>query len=261
MQRRFNYTGRKKINRSAIRLTLLPRNDGPQAFDAKIDLGGLDLPEHANVYVEAYHKASYMRFQFGRVGEIAAPEDRVLRDIDGGASALFRVKVVDESGEHGQILAEVDGLSPLNGDDAAANRLSLLPVVTEDLRQAVWRLNFSNDRPVLVLNRDIENIALIAHGDEHFFSLVYPAVVQRILIEIFQDGDAHDVDGDPDDWHCQWLKFVCQLPGVTEPPKRGEDDDESLRERQMIWIEKAAVGFCERYQVRDRYVRAHRPKE
>ena len=54
--------------------------------------------------------------------------------------ALFRVKVVDESGEHGQILAEVDGLSPLNGDEAAANRLSLLPVETADLGHAVWSL-------------------------------------------------------------------------------------------------------------------------
>jgi len=241
---------------------LLPRNDGPQAFDAKIDLDGMDLPEHARVYVEAYHKASYMRFDFGRVGEVSTPEDRALRDIDAGASALFRVKVVDESGEHGRILAEVDGLSPLNGDEAAANRLSLLPVQTAELRHAVWQLDFSNDRPVLLLNRSIENVAVIARGDDHFFSLVYPVVVQRILLQILQNPDACDIDGDADDWRCQWLKFVCQLPGVSDPPKPSDDeDDEALRERQMEWIETASAGFCERYQVRERFVRAHRPKE
>ena len=68
MQRKFNYTDRKKITRSAIRMTLLPRTDGPLAFDAKIDLDGLELPEHACVCVEAYHKALYMRFNFGKVG-------------------------------------------------------------------------------------------------------------------------------------------------------------------------------------------------
>lgn len=186
----------------------------------------------------------------------------MLRDIDGGASALFRVKVVDESREHGQILAEVDGLSPLNGDEAAANRLSLLPVETEDLGHAVWRLDFSNGRPVLVLNRNIENMAVIARGDDQFFSLVYPAVVQNVLVRILQVEECSDVDGDADDWRCQWLKFVCQLPGVTEPPKPAEDgDEEALREQQMEWIERAATGFCERYQVRDRFVRAHHPRE
>jgi len=241
---------------------LLPRSEGPQAFDAKIDLDGLDLPEHARVYVEAYHKTSYMRFDFGRVGEIRPPDDRVLEDIDAGASALFRVKVVDESGERGQILAEVDGLSPLNGDESAANRLSLLPVETADLGHAVWQLDFSNDRPVLLLNRDIENIALIARGDDHFFSLVYPAVVQRILLHMLSDTDLCDVDGDMDDWRCQWLKFVCQLPGVTEPPEPADDEEsDSVRERQMEWIERASAGFCEKYLVRDRFVLAHRSKE
>lgn len=261
MQRRFNYTGRKKIKRSAIQLSLLPRNEGPQAFDAKIKLDGLELPEHARVYVEAYHKASYMRFDFGQVGKLRAPADRQLRDIDSGASALFRVKVVDESGEHGRILAEADHLSPLGGDQANANRISLLPVETADLRDAVWQLEFS-DRPVLVLNRAIENISAIAHGDEHFFTLVYPVVVQRVLFQILCiEGDA-DVDGDPDDWRTQWLKFVCQLPGVTEPPQPSADEEpEQLLGRRLEWIDLAVAGFCERCQIRDRFVRAQGTRE
>jgi hypothetical protein len=229
---------------------------------ARIDNPGKLSGLESRLYVEAYHKTSYMRFDFGDVGSPRSPADRQLREIDGGASALFRVKVVDESGEHGRILAEADHLSPLDGNQANANRISLLPVETADLRDAVWQLDFSNDRPVLVLNRKIENVSAIAHGDDHFFTLVYPAVVQRILFQILWVDEHYEVDGDTDDWRCQWLKFVCQLPGVNEPPKPASDEErDSIREQCLEWIDRAVAGFCEKLQVRDRFVRAHTPRE
>jgi hypothetical protein len=236
---------------------LVPRGNEPPAFDAKIRLDGLGLPENARVYVEAYHKASYMRFDFGSVGEIRPPDNRHLTDIDAGASALFRVKVIDETGEHGQSLAEADGLSPLDGEQTAANREPLLPVMTEDLGHAVWKLDFEDDRPVLVLNRRIEDIHLIARGDDHFFSLVYPSVVQRILLQILQVEEHYDPDGDADDWRCQWLGFVCQLPGVGPPPKPERDEEvEQLWQRHMEWIDRVTGAFCEQYAIRDRFIRA-----
>ena len=247
MLRRFNYTGRKKIRRSAVQLSLIPQGSDPPAFDARIDLDGLNLPDAARVYVEAYHRATYMRFDFGTVGDIRPPDDRRLTDIDAGASALFRVKVIDESGEHGQILAEADGLSPLDGEQTNANRDPLLPVMTEDLGDAIWKLDFDDDRPVLVLNKRIEDIHLIARGDHQFFALVYPAVVHRILLQILQFDGYFDPDGDADDWRCQWLQFVCRLPGVEPPPKPETDEaDERTRERQMEWIDRATGAFCER---------------
>jgi hypothetical protein len=84
MLRRFNYSGRKKIRRPAVQLRLVPQPNEPPVFDAAIRLEGLDLPSAARVYVEAYFHASYMRFDFGRVGDIRPPEDRRLTDIDGG---------------------------------------------------------------------------------------------------------------------------------------------------------------------------------
>lgn len=260
MLRRFNYTGQKKIKRSAVQLTLVRRDLEPPAFNAKLNLEGLKLPDGARVYVEAYHKASYMRFDFGCVGEIRPPRDRYLTEIDGGASALFSVKVIDESGTHGRILAEADGLSPLDGEQANANRESILPVMTEDLGHAVWKLEFADDRPVLVLNSRIENIHLIARGDDLFFCLVYPSVVQRVLLQILQVEEYYDLDGEATDWRCQWLKFVCQLPGIGPPPRpeRGEEP-EQVRERHMEWIDRTSTAFCERNAIRDRTFEPRRP--
>src|SRR5207244_5929254 len=67
-----------------------------------------------------------------------------------------------------------------------SNRLPLLPTMLADLGHAVWQLDFSNDQPVLLLNRSIENIHMIARGDDQFLSLVYPAVVQRVLLQILE---------------------------------------------------------------------------
>lgn len=74
MLRRFNYTGRKKIPRSAVAVKVLNSDSGPPAFDAKFDLSSVNLPAHARVYVEAYHRASYMRFDFGKISDIHPPQ-------------------------------------------------------------------------------------------------------------------------------------------------------------------------------------------
>jgi hypothetical protein len=131
--------------------------------------------------------------------------------------------------------------------------------VTADLGHAVWKLDFDDDRPVLVLNRQIPDIHMIARGDDQFFSLVYPAVVQRILLQILHVEEYYDLDGDPDDWQCQWLRFVRQLPGISPPPKPEGDEDaeQQLWDHQMNWIDGVTAAFCERQAIRARFERAN----
>jgi hypothetical protein len=164
MLRRFNYTGRKKIPRSAVSIKLVRDGEAIPWFDAKFDLAELKLPGHAKVYVEAYHRASYMRFDYGQVSDYRPPEDRRLIDIEGAATAQFRLKVVDETSEHGRVLAECDGVTPLETDDRHANRTSILPVVIMELGHEIWRLDFetADGRPVLELNKRVENVGQLA---------------------------------------------------------------------------------------------------
>ena len=67
MKRRVNFTGRKRIPRRDVSVSLMER-DGPRSFDATLRLDGSGLPKDAMVYVEAYHKTDYMRYPFGTVG-------------------------------------------------------------------------------------------------------------------------------------------------------------------------------------------------
>ena len=65
MIRKFNYTGRKKIRRSDVRIDLLRDDDNRRYFNISLHLADLELPETARVYVEAYHRSGYQRYDFG----------------------------------------------------------------------------------------------------------------------------------------------------------------------------------------------------
>src|SRR5689334_21105413 len=119
MSFRINSTGRKRILREDIRVTIVdPGNGLPPVFSADIKLAPeLSLHPTARVYVEPYVGSSSMRFSFGTVAKMAPPENCVLSDVDAGASILFRVKIVDESNEVGRILAAANGVKPENDAD------------------------------------------------------------------------------------------------------------------------------------------------
>lgn len=258
MLRRFNYTGRKKIPRSRVSVKVSPESDGVTAFDAKFDVTSLELPGHAKVYVEAYHRASYMRFDFGELSAIRSPENRRLTDIEGGGTAQFRLKIVDETAEHGKVLAEADGITPFTADDEEANRKSILPVVLTDLGQEIWRVQFDNDRPVLELNKTVEGIGQLAVSDDYFLSLAYPAVIRLILGFVFRDKELAIHDGPSDDWRVQWIKFAYAIPGVPTPPQFSEDEDEQdWNDRRDEWIDGVVSAFCIHHKSLERFNRAH----
>jgi hypothetical protein len=242
MIRRFNYTGRKKIERSRVGISLRRPREGDVVFDADLQLGGLDVPLEARVYVEAYYKASFMRFDFGTVANIVEPASRRLTDTGGGDVVFFRVRVVDLTGEHGRLLAEVDGVTPRQPDSVPANRRCLLYVNFKDLGEEVWRLEFDNPMPVLEVNDRIENIRDIVLTDRKFRSLVYPAAVREILqrILIIEEHDAADDDGE---WASLWLRFVRRFHTVDPP--RLDPDSNAARQARLEWIDEAVHAFCQ----------------
>ena len=111
MIRKFNYTGRKKINRSNILISLF-KNGRFIQFDAEIKLDGLNLPGNASVYVEPYYHFSFMRFNFGTVENFYPPNETLITEIPFSEILYFRIKVVDEIDIHGQLLAYADKIKP-----------------------------------------------------------------------------------------------------------------------------------------------------
>ena len=254
MIRRLNYTGRKKIPRSAVTIRLLPTDDGGYAFSAELDLSALGFANNARVFVEAYNTASYMRFSFGTIANRRDPKDLHLTDITPRPLPKFRLKVVDQSTRHGLLLGVADKLVPLRPHEDIANKQSLLPVDFCDLGERIWRLELS-DWPLLELNNRIDAVGEAARSGDSFLALVYPEVLRRILHEIVVVLDVTDMEFDDSDWTSLWLRYVCSLPGVNEPPAGITEESKA---RRSEWIDDAVQAFCRSRQARRRFETALR---
>ena len=152
---RLNYTGRAKINTEDARFRL--RTDGGHTtFDATLRLHDYHIAESdARVWVEAYHRTTLMRFDFGRAGLVAPPAERRLTLFPDPNTVLFRVKVTSTSAaDAGKLLAEADGLKPRRPDEKDEDRIPLLPVRQGLLGAELWRVEYTGagESPELVIN-------------------------------------------------------------------------------------------------------------
>ena len=256
MKRRFNYTGRKKIPRSKVSISL---NEGPEktlTFDATVDFAGLLVPPSANIFVEAHRRAYFKRFSCGTVSAPKFLAKRTLEGLDSNALVRFRVKVVDKNGH---IIAVADSIMPRRPEEDAADRLCLLSVDFVDLGQAIWRLDLESDWPTLQLNKHIENIREIARSDDSFLTLVYPEVVCQVLYKIVIEEDHTDPDTDPDDWMSGWLKFAVDLLGKKQLPSSGQT--EPIKQEKLKWIDDAVEAFCSNNQILGKFVKTQKSEE
>jgi hypothetical protein len=245
--RKINFTGRKKIRRTHVRVDILRDAEGLRFFNLRLDLSDLNLPSNARIYAEAYHRTGYQRYDFGSLSGPKSPEDRRLRRFSDSIMPLFRVKVVDRTSAHGRILAALDRIRPESVDSVPAGSHALLFVEYDDLGNKIWQLDLDGDWPVLKLNQKVDEISLVASSDERFFALVYPEVFRRILTKIIVEDEHTDPDCD-DDWPSLWLKLARRLPGMGDPP--------ALKGEQETWIDNATEAFSVKFEVLSKFNQA-----
>ncbi len=247
--RSFNYTGRRRITREEVQLRLSQLPDKTISFDADIRLEKSHmLPDDAAVCVEAYRGSSYswMRFPFGKVGDLRAPADRRLTDFDGPEGILFRIKVTSPTKDHGLILAEADALSPRTSDEKEDALQSLLPVRSDkNLGSRVWRIDFE-DKPVLLVNSALGEWRDVVR-DRTFMTLVMPTVLEAILVRILLIDKEGDQDEEAGDWRSQWLRFIRSMPVTADLP---DIEDKDALEH---WIEEAVGAFSRKQRILDRF--------
>lgn len=249
MIRRFNYTGRRRIPRDCVAVALRDGGNGLRHVDARFELDDLRLPPEARLFLEAYHRRSFMRFQYGTVASPVPPPDVRLTEIPDPRAVSFRLKVVDIGGAAHRLLAVADRIRPRLGEDKQGARVPLLEVEIDDIGDAVWRLDFPpGGDPVLVVNGQIDGIREIAQRDGQFQATVFPAVLKDVLLHILVvEGDSEPVPDDAD-WRSNWLRFVDGFHDEA-PPRRGGDVAD-LRP-QLDWIDAAVSAFCRRLRARE----------
>ncbi|HVR37893.1 MAG TPA: hypothetical protein VMU84_02280 [Thermoanaerobaculia bacterium] len=244
MLRKLNFTERTKIPRANVHVTLRRGDDGVLAFDPLLSFDGVAVAPSARVFIEAYYRTSFMRFDCGSVDAFVPPGDRRLTDIDGTGVVHFRVKVVDNDANDHRIVAVADDIVVSEEKPDAAGRMPLLPVNFSDaLAQQPWRIAFEPGGPVLELNTRIHDIRNVARNDAAFFALVYPAAVREVLTQILlvERHDAHEAGSD---WWHLWLRWATRYASATLP-----DDEEESR----LWIDDVVAAFCSDQRLIDRW--------
>lgn len=245
IKRRINHTGRRKIRRSMVRIKLVEQKEKPPAFNASVDLAALYLPPTADIYIEPYYKSSLQRFACGTVTNFTLPADTTLTDVDLGGPVLFRVKVVDNSGHVGRLLASADRIPPVDESDEE-DREFLLKVVTRDLGPLPWKVDLLPDiKPELALNNRIPDVLGKIKHDPLFQGLVFPGAVREIYSFILMEDDG---GYEEDSWQEKWIRFGENLTGENRPDH--DESDGEVRE----WIGSVVAAFSQQHKLCDRVV-------
>jgi hypothetical protein len=249
MIRRFNYTGRVKIPRNRVDISLFKDKNG-KYFKAKIDLEGLDLPPDAQVYIEPNFKGVYQRFNFGTVKDFKEPENTRLNELPETELAYFDISIVDEKSKVGLLLAKAKGVA-VSTDGLPNDRIPLLPVVPVDLKNQFWKLSFdtSDDgRPLLEINRNIPDVFEMARNDIKFISLIYPTAFRGVLLRLLEEGD---FDADDDSWIFQWNKFISSVLGIKNRPEM--DSEGSISAEQEAWVDECVNEYCKKFKLFEKF--------
>lgn len=237
MKRRLNYTERKRITLEMIELNLTRLQGKVTSFTASLKLDELHLPGAAKIYIEAYHRTEFLRFSLGSIENMTPVQDLNIYELGNQESLLFRILVIDETGDHGLILASAEGIKPTGQYE----RHSILPVELRDLARQVWKLDFNGDIPVLVLNNKLPGALNLPSADSHFRLYVLPAVLREIFDYMFFIDKIDDLEEPAVDWHRMWLDFAKRLSPISDWPQVGEPIDNELVNK---WIGQLEQDFC-----------------
>lgn len=240
MLRKLNFTERAKVPRAAIRIDLRRDADGTLVFDPHLSLDGSAASAEARVFLEAYYRTSYMRFDCGTVGAPVIPAQRRLTEIDSDNCVRFRLKIVEG---HHKIVAVADDLLVCLRKPEAGARTPLLPVNFTNLGDLVWRLDFDVSGVVLELNNRIDGIETLAKGDPRFLALVYPAAVREILTRIVLI-EGHELAEESEEWWGLWVRWASRY---APPPLGGDAED------LQSWIDDVVSGFAAQQNLVERF--------
>ena len=242
MIRRFNYTQRRRIQQERISIELYEADEnGTLAFSAELNLTSMGLPPDAPVFIIANRGSTAMRFDWGTVANPSRSQDCRLTDIPSNPS--FRVMALAPDGS-GRLLALAERIKPKRGESDA----SLLWLQEEDLGKEVWRLDFADANPTMLVNKNIPRISATVREDDTFRALIIPEVLRSILTRalIVEEYDLDDGEGS---W-SEWIGFVRSFYDVEFPTASDDSDDTTKAE----WIEGAVEAFAaQRFHASDQY--------
>lgn len=240
MKRRFNYTGREKLTKDAVKISINKANGKPKSITAKLNFNEIKYPGNTKIYLDAYHKTDRKRFDFGKISNTVIPEDLTVDELAYTDNLMFRLMLIDESGEKGKIIAHADRIRA----DEEADKKPILPVRFDDLGQQIWKLEFTGEEggPILCINNKIPALENLVKSDSVFFMYVFPAAIREILTHMIFIDTVENPDEPSVTWHNDWLKFSKMI--LPHEPVPDLDPNEITKDDMVNWIDQVVEEFC-----------------
>lgn len=234
-----NFTSRKRIERSHIRIS--GNTSGPDGYFIldRFDVGEYGFPNDAHVCIESWTgKYGFQRFEIGRLDRIDLSK-QVQFSANDLPNATFRIKVV-VAGSTGKILGDADNI-PV---EIGGRPPSILPIDPVDLDNRIWWLEIDEEiGPVLQMNQRLPDYQQIAR-DTEFRATIMPTVVYQIALWITSSMNSGEIDAKV----RRWAK-VLTFPGVDSFKVNVQDADS----RQDFAL-KVAKAFAKSHGLFDRYL-------
>jgi hypothetical protein len=243
-----NSTGRLTIRERDV--SLVVSSESPTVRVAELTLPSPSddsMPgfDDAEVWIEAAQPrtASFDRWQLGPVRSVRDRRPvgiRELRNFSDASDAVFTIKVVSPDG---RILASSDDIRP--DDRRAGEQEALLQVRVQSLGEMPWTVEFAPDyQTFLVVNGRIPEAAVWIEKDPIATSLVLPAAIRRILLQLVLDEGFRDSD-----WGEAWAAWAARIAPRDMPA--GEDHTDGLE-----WIEQTVEAFSRTHRTTEQLVAA-----
>jgi hypothetical protein len=240
--RRFNFTDRKKLATSSMKISLSNETTESLKVDVDLDFSGFTQPATSQlglrIMLDAHGRVKFQRHELGSLGQRLIRAGIHFNLFARSEIANFRIKIVDNSSKKGRIVAIS---RPLHlRTQKPEQQQSFLPVRVDELDEVVFKVEFVDQCPTLVLNRNLDSSLPggIKNFAVHpaFVSLVLPEVVRQVLVRyLFVEARAVD-DLGHDDAFSDWMRFSLALvPDYPEEGQLSEDPNEIY-----AWIDQVA---------------------
>jgi hypothetical protein len=195
----------------------------------RLDLKGTGIAEDLQVVIVARAGATSVRHELGPV----AAFDREDRSLDGlDASKPLRFRVLLHAVGNPKLVASVENLCAR--DEAQGE--SLLPMEPADLGERVWKLEISEEGPVLQFNSRLFPSASGAENFVPFGAMVLPEALRQVMAIIAEEPERLDDEGDPLYLWGTWIDSIGEERPVSE-------DDDLAR---GAWCDRIIDRFCSR---------------
>lgn len=195
----------------------------------KLDVTKLDLPAESRVVCVARAGKTSRRFEMGTI-ENWNRDEFALDDLD--RSEVLRFRILVHGATDPQLLASAENLRPKNEGESE----SLLPMEPADLGQLIWRLDMTEEGPVLRFNISVFPSAAGTENYRPFGAFVLPEALRQVLRFISTHPDRLDDESDP--LHL-WKPWLDSLGAGTVPGTDDSDADE--------WCDSIVDVFCRKH--------------